>query len=285
MSVTAAADFSLVYDSVQGVITRWTAGGLPVLERGPVFTFWRAPTSNDGKGIGGRAEVEWRAHGLHDLKPRFGKPRVGKSREGGPSLTVPIRLGGPGAACAIDAEMRYAVDARGRLSVTISGQPAGEWTCTWPRIGIELRLPLADSRCEWYGLGPGETYSDTCAAGRIGIWREATEDLWTPYVVPQENGSHFDTREVRFADGLGRGLRIVGDKPFCFSASRYETKDVTAAMHPTDLVPRDYYVLSLDLAQDGIGSASCGPRPAPPYVLQPGPFSFTWVFEPIPARP
>ena len=278
--VAAGDDFSLVYDSAQGVITRWTVGGRPVLDRGPVLNFWRAPTSNDGKGIGGRAQAEWRAHGLHDLRPRFGEPRLEQSRTQDPALVVPVRLGGPVVACAIEAELRYAVDARGRLSVTISGHPEGEWTCTWPRIGIELRLPLAYGRCEWYGLGPGETYADTCAAGRIGIWRAATDALWTPYVVPQENGSHFGTRAVRFADDRGRGLRIVADRPFCFGVNRYETKDVTEAMHPTDLVARDYYVLSLDIAQDGIGSASCGPRPAPPFTLNPAPFSFTWVLEP-----
>jgi beta-galactosidase/evolved beta-galactosidase subunit alpha len=273
-------DFSLTYDAARGIISNWTDGGRPILERGPILNFWRAPTVNDGKEIGGHAQATWRAHGLHDLKPRFGEPRIAKSRKDGPSLIVPVHLGGPVVACGIDAEMRYAVDSHGRLAVTISGHPTGEWTCTWPRIGIELRLPLADSRCEWYGRGPGETYVDTCAAGRIGIWRDATDALHTPYVVPQENGSHFDTREVRFADNLGRGLRIVADKPFCFGVSRYETKNITEALHTTDLVPCDYYVLSLDIAQDGIGTASCGPGPLPQYVLHPQAFSFTWVLEP-----
>ena len=97
--------------------------------------------------------------------------------------------------------------------------------------------------------------------------------------MPQENGSHLDTRHVRFSDNMGRGLRISGSRPFCFGVSRYETPDITEAKHQTDLVPQDYYVLSLDIAQNGIGTRSCGPRNLPKYDLVPGEFEFTWVFE------
>ena len=114
----------------------------------------------------------------------------------------------------------------------------------------------------------------------MGIWRNETDKLYTPYVMPQENGSHLDTRHVRFFDGTGRGLRISGSKPFCFGVSRYETMDITEAKHQTDLVPQDYYVLSLDIAQDGIGTGSCGPRALPKYDLKPGEFEFTWFLEP-----
>ncbi|MBQ6923538.1 MAG: DUF4981 domain-containing protein [Kiritimatiellae bacterium] len=278
--VWAGRDFDLVYDAAEGVIANWTVGGRPVLDRGPALNFWRAPTSNDGIGIGGRAQQEWRNHGLHDLKARFGAPRVEKSKKTGPALVVPVHLGGPVVSCGIDAEMRYAVDARGRLALTISGRPTGEWNCTWPRIGVQLRLPLADARTAWYGLGPGETYSDTCAGGRIGIWRDATDALYTPYVMPQENGSHLDTRWVRFADNFGRGLTVTAAKPFCFGVNRFETRDLAEANHQTDLAPRDYYVLSLDIAQDGIGTGSCGPRALPKYDLKPGEFEFTWILEP-----
>ena len=277
--VWAGRDFELVLDTAAGTIVSWTSGGRQVLERGPLFNFWRAPTSNDGKDIGGRAQQEWRNHWLNKLHARYGTPRIEKSRKTGPALVLPVHLGGPVVSCGINAEMRFAVDACGRLTVGISGHPTGEWTCTWPRIGVELRLPLADSITEWYGLGPGETYSDTCAAGKIGIWRNETDKLYTPYVMPQENGSHLDTRHVRFFDGTGRGLRVSGSKPFCFGVSRYETMDITEAKHQTDLVPQDYYVLSLDIAQDGIGTGSCGPRALPKYDLKPGEFEFSWVFE------
>lgn len=38
--------------------------------------------------------------------------------------------------------------------------------------------------------------------------------------------------------------------------------------------------VNLDHGQHGIGSASCGPAPLPPYRLQARPSEFTFVFSP-----
>ncbi len=99
-------DFALAYDTCLGALCSWRVGSRQLLERGPVLNFWRAPTANDGKEIGGRAQAEWRAHGLHDLKPRYGVPRLEMSRTKGPALVVPVRLGGPVVSCGIEAELR-----------------------------------------------------------------------------------------------------------------------------------------------------------------------------------
>ena len=272
-------DFEIVYDQASGTLTHWNVGGADMIEDGPLLNFWRPTTSNDGKGIdprGFRAQGGWRNHGLHDLHARVDEAVVEKGKDG-PVLAVPVYLSGSNKRCGIDAAIRYAVDATGALRVNISGKPTGKWECTWPRVGIQLRLPLAFANAAWYGRGPGETYSDTCAAGRFGVWRAPADSLKTPYVMPQENGSHFDTRWAAFSDDAGRGLRITADRPFCFGISRYETMDVEEAKHPNDLEPRDYFVLSLDIAQDGIGTGSCGPAPLPQYRLNPGAFDFTWT--------
>ena len=224
----------------------------------------------------------WRDNHLDDIRPRFGDPRVEKAKGGRQALVLPMHIGGPVTRLGIDCEMRFDVDEAGRLRLGISGEPVGgEWKGTWPRIGVQLRLPLSDSITEWYGLGPGETYSDTCAAGKLGIWRNETEKLYTPYVMPQENGSHFDTRSVRFSSPDGRGIEVTSATPFCFGVSRYEDADLTEANHQTDLVKHPYFTLSLDVAQDGIGTASCGPGPLPEYQLTPRKFSFEWVVAPI----
>ena len=275
-------DFEIVFDKVLGTIDSWTCGGRSIIERGPVFNFWRAPTSNDGKGIGWRSMQSWRENHLDDIRPRFGDPRIEKAKGGRQALVLPVHICGPVTRLGIDCEMRFNVDEAGRLRLGISGEPVGgEWKGTWPRIGVQLRLPLSDSITEWYGLGPGETYSDTCAAGKLGIWRNETEQLYTPYVMPQENGSHFDTRRVRLFGPDGRGMEVASATPFCFGVSRYEDADLTEANHQTDLVKHPYFTLSLDVAQDGIGTASCGPGPLPKYQLTPRKFSFEWVVAPI----
>lgn len=299
--VWSGRDFDAMLDMATGRIMNWNVAGREVLERGPQLNFWRAPTSNDGKGIGGRAQADWRDHQLDRLVPNFGEPRIENDRKRGPALVVPVHLGGPVVREGIDAEIRYRFDENGVLALTIAGKPTGDWTSgrwsnlllsekdgeyrfqsTWPRIGVQLALPLEFSmQAEWYGRGPGESYVDTCQAGRFGIWRKELPELFTNYVVPQENGSRFDTRWVTLRGENGAGLRISGQAPFSFSAHRFETADLTEAAHPTELEERDYTVLSLDVAQDGIGTNSCGPMAEKQYRLIPREFEFTWFIAPV----
>jgi len=151
----------------------------------------------------------------------------------------------------------------------------------WPRIGVQLRLPRQVNRARWYGLGPGESYIDTCSAVRMGEWRAGEDELETRYVVPQENGNRSGTRWVEATDNAGAGLRVDADTPFNFSLHRYDTLDLEKAMHPYELQERPFMTLNLDVAQNGIGSNSCGPGVLPQHQLKPGPFRFTWLFDPV----
>ena len=274
-------DFEIAFDKVSGTLGRWISSGRACLVRGPLLNFWRAPTSNDGKGIGGRILAEWHRHGLQRLMPRLGEVRWEQGGGGLRELVVPVRLGGPVVRCGIEAEYRYAVDAEGRVRLTIAGAPSGEWAVAWPRIGVQLRLPRQVNRARWYGLGPGESYIDTCSAVRMGEWRAGEDELETRYVVPQENGNRSGTRWVEATDNAGAGLRVDADTPFNFSLHRYDTLDLEKAMHPYELQERPFMTLNLDVAQNGIGSNSCGPGVLPQHQLKPGPFRFTWLFDPV----
>lgn len=279
--VWAGDDFDFTYDSAIGTIANWNYAGRDMLECGPLFNFWRSPTANEGKEIGWRAGDEWRRFGLNHLMPRYGEATVVKTKDG-PALEVPAWLSGHNQqSAAIDAKMRFAARADGSLAVSISGKPSGNWeNCNWPRIGIQLRIPLDFAAVRWYGRGPGESYPDSCAAGRFGIWSAPAESLRVEYAVPQETGSHMDTRWAEFLDAAGRGFRVEGPQPFHFAISRYESSDVDKAHHPYELKPQDYFVLSLDAAQTGLGSASCGPGVLEKYQLLPREFSFEWILRP-----
>jgi beta-galactosidase/beta-glucuronidase len=280
-TIWTGGDFEIAFDKARGTLSRWTSGGRELLRRGPLLNFWRAPTSNDGKGIGGRAQQAWRNHGLHALMARLGEIRLEKGRQGARELVVPVRLGGPVVSCGIEAEYRYAVDGEGRLTLAIAGRPTGAWNCTWPRIGVQLRLPADIVQARWHGLGPGENYPDSSAAARMGVWHATLDELFTSYVVPQENGHRGGTRWVNATTLAGAGLRAEAATPFGFSLHRYDTLDLERAMHQHELTPRDFVTLNLDVAQNGLGSNSCGPDVQPEYRLMPGPFSFVWTLSPL----
>jgi beta-galactosidase len=91
--------------------------------------------------------------------------------------------------------------------------------------------------------------------------------MQTPYVRPQENGSRTEVRWATLTDEAGSGLRFEGEPTFEFTARRWTTEDLDAARHTADLTPRDAVYVNLDLAQHGIGTASCGPGVLPQYYL------------------
>jgi beta-galactosidase len=100
------------------------------------------------------------------------------------------------------------------------------------------------------------------------------DELQTPYVFPQENGNRADARWLRIG-----GLLVEGEPVFDFTARRWTSEDLDAARHTTDLKPRDRVYLNLDLAQHGLGTASCGPGVLPQYRLHARKATFAVTFQ------
>ena len=139
------------------------------------------------------------------------------------------------------------------------------------RSGVRFAVPRELDRVEWFGRGPGEAYPDSRLAARVGRFRASVAELQTPYLMPQENGSR---TEVRWAV-LGDRLRLEGRPHFDLTVRPWTSEALAAARHPTDLVADDDWLfVNADLAQHGLGSASCGPGVLPQYRLEPAPFTF-----------
>lgn len=275
------ADFELVFDKTYGVITSWTHAGRQVLERGPRLNFWRAPTDNDGGCRGVGAQKEWREHGLHALQHRVQDVTVAKGGKDTCRITVTSRIAGAIHKFGIESSYDYTIHGDGEVALEVRGKPVGDWKCIWPRIGVQLRLPKSADHAQWYGLGPGEAYSDSKTAQRVGRWKATVDQLFTNYVFPQENGNRADAQWVALTSAAGLGLLAVADPSFDFSAHWYDTVDLEKAGHTYDLVKRDFVTLNLDLAQTGLGSNSCGPRALPQYELKPREFRFALRLRPL----
>ncbi len=157
-----------------------------------------------------------------------------------------------------------------------------------PRIGTEWLLPGSLDIVEWFGDGPHESYPDRRASARVGRWTSRIDDIYEDYVVPQEHGHRGGARWVALrssnprggsaASGAGRGRRARGAPPALlivtdpsvgagtigFAARRHRDRDLWACSHTDELdrltaaePPATY--LYLDVAQRGLGTASCGP--------------------------
>jgi beta-galactosidase/evolved beta-galactosidase subunit alpha len=282
-ALTVASDrFELVFDRTTGTLTRWIADGRTLALRGPLANFWRAPTDNDGGRRGVGVQKEWREHGLHQLFHHVESVAASEGGDGAPRVTIASRVAGPVVKVGIACEYVYTLRPDGGVDLVFSGAPWGDWTCIWPRIGVQLCLPPDLAVARWYGRGPGESYADSKHGQRLGCWTAGVDELLTNYVFPQENGNRTDTRRVALTDAHGAGLLVAAEEPFDFSAHWYTTGDLTAADHTYDLVKRDFVTLNLDRVQTGLGSNSCGPRALPPYELKPQAFRFALRLAPIP---
>ncbi|MGW6441826.1 glycoside hydrolase family 2 TIM barrel-domain containing protein [Lentzea sp. NPDC055074] len=251
------------FDLATGLLTR--IGDISV--EGPRLDLWRAPTDND-RGSDHPEERAWRDAGLHRLQHR-----VTEVRTDGSELVVRTRVAPPAWGFGMFADYRWTADSD-RLRLQVDVTPDGEWPCTLPRLGLRMALPEADA-VEWFGAGPGEAYADSRQAVRVGRFSSTVDALQTPYVFPQENGNRADTRWLTVG-----GLKIEGEPTFDFTARRWTSEDLDAARHTHELRPRDRVYLNLDLAQHGLGTASCGPGVLPQHRLHARKTSFAITFVP-----
>lgn len=162
---------------------------------------------------------------------------------------------------------------RAGIEPTTLGVAAPGPVVTLPRLGITFALDGLDDRVRWFGLGPGESYPDSRQAVRVGAHETSVAAFQTPYAHPQENGARQDVRwaEISGAEITGRSprLRIEADESLGFTVRPWRTADLERATHAVQLEPSDRTWITLDVAQAGLGTASCGPDTLPPYLLHP----------------
>ena len=147
-----------------------------------------------------------------------------------------------------------------------------------PRVGTVLELAAGHEAFEWFGRGPHETYPDRRRGGRVGLWRSTVTDQLVPYVRPQENGGHSDTRWFRVGSPGGT-LRVDLDTPGQVSATHSTAADLDAATHDVELRPRPETIVHLDAVHRGLGTASCGPDTLEPYVHRGGTYRWGWTLS------
>ncbi len=201
------------------------------------------------------------------------------------TITCRVRVAPPILKWSVDTLYTYTIYANGDVVVDMSGVIDGSGAPeTFPRIGLRMALPNDCELAEWYGRGPGEAYSDSKQAAKFGIYRKTVRELFAEYIVPQENGNRTDIRWLAMTNKQGAGLLATGSPQspqFDFTARRHTSEDLEKARHTVELNEHDRVYLHLDLAQNGLGSASCGPGVLPQYVLKAENFHFQVRLTPL----
>ena len=181
-----------------------------------------------------------------------------------------------------------------------------------PRIGIRFRLPVHMNQVTYFGRGPEENYIDRNNGTLVDLYKNTADNMYFPYVRPQENGHHTDTRWLSLGK-KSKGLTIYAANPIGFNALRNSVEDfdgeeathrdyqwnnrdaeelkhdVATAKnikprqtHINDITPRDFVEVCVDMKQMGVGGYdSWGAIPDPQYLL-PANKEYQWGFTIVP---
>lgn len=250
------ANFVVVFDTVRGTLLKLIRDGQTILERGPKFTLWRAPISNDMEIIDEMKKRDF-LHLEHEIVSSFDW----KESEQAVQVTVKTINSTTNSAWHYKCTYSYTIYGSGDILFNLEGTPSGKIDnapAMLPRLGISMHVNKDLNQVKYLGRGPRENYVDSKEAGYLGVYDSTVADMFTNYVVPQANGNRMDTRWVALTDDRDQGIFIAEEEGFNFSTSYYEEFDLDNAKHTCDLKERDYVVVNIDYKQNALGSYSCG---------------------------
>lgn len=330
----SSSKVNFVFDNKQGIATSYKVEGKEYFKDGFGIqpNFWRGPTDNDyGNGAPKRLHI-WKESSKNFKIANYSTKEDGDNIQ----LTADYKL-----AAGNNYIVIYTVHPSGALKVAVRFTPLqkeeekidkseAELLATYspkaraenkakknvlevPRIGIRFRLPAGMDNIHYFGRGPEENYIDRYKGTLVGLYAATAWNLYYPYVRPQENGHHTDTRWISATTVQGDGLLIVGEKPIEFNALRNSVEDFDAQesdapyqwsnfsaqeianrdydkakdnmrkqTHAIDITPKDYVEVCLDLRQQGVaGFDSWGSRPIPEATIY-ADEEYNWTFTMLP---
>ncbi len=269
-------DFCHVFDSFDGTFSRITKHGVQLIQGKPKFNIWRAPTDNDRN-----IKRAWQRFGFDRATMHVYDTQITQKRVDTVSITVRYSLGGYINYPILHGAAVWTVDGYGEITLAVDVKVREEVEHL-PRFGLQFAMPRGTEEVEYFGYGPHESYIDKCRSARKGKYLMTVDHLFENYLMPQENGSRYDTDWVIISNEQGMGLKLTSDSEhFSFNAAHYTPEDLDAAGHPHELVRRVETIVNADYKMGGVGSNSCGPELLEEYRLSEKEFSFKLVITPI----
>ncbi|WP_435212872.1 glycoside hydrolase family 2 TIM barrel-domain containing protein [Streptomyces sp. bgisy034] len=245
----------------------------PLLTAAPTLSLWRAPTDNDE--LGGMAR-RWRSWGLDALVRKTVSVREDSGR-----VTVEAEYAGT---TGVVRHRQVLTPVEGGVRVEEEAELPEAFDDV-ARVGTVFETVAGLDLLDWFGQGPWESYPDRSAGPPVGHHSVPVDELFTPYLRPQESGGRHGVRRFTLsapdASGLAvaTGLCVALDEPRQISVTRYRAEDLTSARHHDELVPRPGCVVHIDAAHRGLGTASCGPDTSPSCLVAPGVHRWSWTLR------
>jgi beta-galactosidase/beta-glucuronidase len=283
----------VLFDRTLGTIASWTVNGQDLIESGPVFDVFRAPTDNDAY-----IRKTWAAMDLRHMSARVQSVEI--VEQSGEQVVIEVRaaFGAPAFKPLYDLVTRFTIEGSGDVEITTEATPREENVAVMakmaqkvgipelvslPRVGLTMELPGTFGAVTWRGLGPHENYPDRQESATYDTWALDVTEMAHPYVMPQDTGNRDGTRWVTVSPGHGYGLLAWADDGMSIKALPFTAAELDDATHSWQVTPGATTVLSLDHRVAGLGSSICGPMPLEEYLVPVEAYTFTVRLRPVPA--
>ena len=272
--------FQFSFSPLTGQMTQLSRGGVDLLahDGGPKLHLWRAQHRNDD----GYAAGGWEQMGLKVMVARalsFKETQVSPNQV---RVAATVQYTGKNGFNVIH-NVVYNIYGDGSIVVDNAVMPQGG-NITLARVGVRMLLDKRLANLDYLARGPMENYSDRKRGSDIGHYSSTVAEQMTPYSKPMDCGNHEDASWLALRGaGMPTLLAKSEGAPLQFSALPYSDEQMEDPEYTVDLPPSSATVLCLASKTLGVGSASCGPRPLPPYLVKADATTFSYGLRLLPS--
>jgi beta-galactosidase len=224
------------------------------------------------------ADIGWVSSGLKELKWTTQNTRVEQITP--TEVRISVKLSAEGNRnFTISHNVIYAITGDGIISAT------NDFTSSNPelvvgRIGVRMFLDKQFNQVTYFGRGPMENYSDRKRGSDVGIYKSTVKEQFTPYEKPMDAGNHEDIRWAKLTNSSGIGMIALCDTSLLqITAIPYSDEEMENVEYRIDLPQSSATVFCISTHTLGAGSAGCGPKPLPQYIVHAVPTSFTYKIK------
>jgi beta-galactosidase len=268
--------FSVVFDKVSGTFTSMEKNGANILlkDGGPKLHLWRAPHRNDDMW----ADRSWVTSGLRELK--WTTQSVNVEQKSPASVTITVKLTAEGKNnFTVSHDVVYTISGDGSIKAENSVNSSNPQQVV-ARMGVRLFLDKKLDQVSYFGRGPMENYADRKRGFDVGVYKSTVKEQMTPYEKPMDNGNHEDVRWAKVTTASGDGLMAQSDNTLMqVSMLPYSDEEMDKVEYRVDLPQSSATVFCISHLTLGVGTAGCGPRPLPQYIVYAAPTTFTYILK------
>ena len=271
-SIDVYIDNKLIqFNKADGAIKQISKSNIDLLNAPSTWSIWRAPIDNDRniKKEWYEARYDHSSTRIHSYSVNETSERIELLFEGTLNLMGRQNL--------LELTIKWTISKNGEISLDLNALKDPIFPFL-PRFGIMMPLNKSFNDVSYFGNGPYENYVDKKHASYPALFNASIEDLYEPYVTPQENGAHANVKKLNVLNSES-DIEFISEDGISFNFSQYSTQQLTDTSHRDQLVIEDNHYLHIDYAHSGLGSNACGPELADEYKLNEDEFNFKFSFK------